>query len=428
MAGRKFAPNTALVFDDGSVTPANSARFHCPESLHAIGEHLAELVSERIRNPGWFNATVPLLVEQIIDFFDVIHTMHEQALRVLADYSQHQKPYCLYLRSFSAGGYRGEEPQWPGETLPLGLSAGDRDFREYISDRLDGLLPVISCFNTLDLFSVASVRQSTKPRPAMVRLLSHNWKRTVAALIDNARMIVLQISPSMHGNATAGVSTEMMYMHKLGQTQRCLLVLDADRPVPRHGTFDFRAAFGWPAAKADPEFTAELKALATDEFQRQSLQPTFPELPCYVVDRNIEPALEQFRDDDISALNYTDLIPGCLRPNIEMISTDYPEMMKRWMAVEERLKSSNQLSQQELSQALFIALFCFVLATTLEHYEPMARSIVQVGLAHGALTRDTTFGRTCFAGAAKFARWGGMEELAAYFAEGAANMPAPDKA
>jgi hypothetical protein len=426
MTGRKFDPNTALVFEDGSAPPAHAGKFHYPESIHGIVPQLSELVSERSWNPGWFSGTVPMCIEHIVGFFDVVHVMHERAQAVLADYGQNKHPYCLYLRSFAAAGHRGEAPPSGGKQL-LALTRGDLDFRNYLSDHLRGVLPVISCFNTLDMVGLATARQSPGAKPAILRLLSHTWKRTVAALIDNARVIVLHIWPTMHGNATAGVETEMWYLHKLEQTQRCLLVLTTDNPVPRHGEFDFRAAFGWPAAKTDQDFSDELTTLARDDFRRQSLQSVFPDLPCYVIDRNIEPALEQFRNDDLSAISYTNFIPRSLKPNFDLINTEYPEMVTRWTAIEERMRASRAVGENEIAYAMLVALSCFVLATTLEHYEPMARAIATVGIAHRLLTRDDTLERVCLDGAAKFARWGGMEDLAAYFAKASAESDRPEQ-
>lgn len=426
MAGRKFDSDTGLVFDDGSVPSPDALHLYYPESIRGIQPQLAELISERIQKPHWFNEVVPTIVEQIIGFFDVIHTMHERAQSVLEDYSQNKHPYCLYLRRFSAAGFRGEVlPGRSGTTQTLAMRRGDLEFREYLSDQLRKLLPVVSCLNTLDMFTVATVRHSTKEKPAVLRLLSHTWKPTVAALIDNARMIILHISPTRDSDATvatAGVSTEMGYLYSLRQTQRCLLVIDADRPVPRHGTFDFRAAFGWPAAKA--ELSAELRTLATDDFRRQSMQIGFPDLSCFVIDRNIEPAFEQFRNDDLSAVRYTYFIPRSLEPNVNLFNAEYPRMISLWTAIEERLRASHRVETNEILHVLFIALTCFVLATTLEYYEPMARSIATVGLAYSIVTKDGTFHRVCLSGAMKFARLGRVDDLAEYFAKASSDLPA----
>ncbi|MEA2911646.1 MAG: hypothetical protein QOJ15_3727 [Bradyrhizobium sp.] len=422
MAGRKFDLNTGLVFDDGLPVP-DALHVYYPESIRAIAGHLSELLSERIQKPGWFNDTVPTILEQIIDFFDAVHAMHESATRVLAEYNQNRRPYCLYLRNFSTAGHRGRELR--GETQ-LFLQPSDQHFREYITDCLDGMLPVVSCFNTLDQFTVASVRQKSKAKPAILRLLSHNWKQSVAALIDNARAIVMHHSMRGHGKMTAGVNTELTFLFQLKQTQRCLLVIDSDHPVPRHGKFDFRATFGWPAARADPEFSAELKTLATDEFRRQSLQPEFPDLPCYVVDRNIEPVLQQFRDSDLPAIRYTNLIPRSLKSNMDLINVNYPKMVSQWTAIEQRLQASQHVGAKEVLHAMFVAMSCFVLATTLEHYEAMARSIAQVGLAHRFVSGDGTLERICLIGAVKFARWEGMDDLAEHFARGLTDEAGPE--
>jgi hypothetical protein len=95
-------------------------------------------------------------------------------------------------------------------------------------------------------------------------------------------------------------------------------------------------------------------------------------------------------------------------------------MINRWIAIEGRMRASCQVGEDEISHAMLAALSCFVLATTLEHYEPMARAIANVGLAHWFLTRDNTLERICLAGATKFAGWGGREDLAAYFAKASA--------
>ena len=73
---------------------------------------------------------------------------------------------------------------------------------------------------------------------------------------------------------------------------------------------------------------------------------------------------------------------------------------------------------EELADAMYHALACFVLTATLEHYEVMARSLATVGLAHRLITRSREIQSLCFEGATKFAGFAGLEELAQHFADG----------
>jgi hypothetical protein len=63
-------------------------------------------------------------------------------------------------------------------------------------------------------------------------------------------------------------------------------------------------------------------------------------------------------------------------------------------------------------------LFCFVLAATLEHYEPMSRSLAIVGLTHRLITGSPDVERVCLEGAVAFAHRAGLDDLAQHLRNG----------
>jgi hypothetical protein len=421
MADPPFDPSAPPGIRPESAETAEGAVIRYPETFGALAAHLSFLIGDEVRNPRAFNAMVPTVLRQLIDFFEIVHRMHDRAAAILAE----QRPYCLYLRRFTAGG------QQLGTASPfsrqLGLVPTDQHMQGYLRAHLDDLIPVVGCFNTFDLFGVATAGRE-KDLPAALRLLSHNWQRTVQVLIDGAHCVVLFLTPTLQGHQTEGVQFELGSIRQFEQHRRCIFVLDTSRDDVRTGGFDVHAAFGWPAGAQDwdsfrdaRDFVACLRALASDGHRRTRRHPAEPAPPCYVVDKDLTGA--QVLDGLRQQFDYPYIVPDTLQGNLDAVRHLYPRAIAHWQQIETQRAERQRLRTEDLAEVMYEALGSFVAATTLEHYEPMARSLALVGLAHRMITRETDVEQVCLEGAVAFARYAGLEDLAQHFAAGLARLP-----
>ena len=417
MADQPFDPSALSGAPPESAETASGAVIRYPETFGALSAHLSFLIGDQIRNPRTFNSMVPTVLRQLIDFFETVHRMHDRAAAILAE----QRPYCLYLRRFTAGGQRFDAPS-PFERS-FGLVPTDQRMQDYLTTHLEDLIPVVACFNTLDLFGVATAARKAEV-PAALRLLSHNWQRTVQVLIDGAHCVVLFMTSSMDGNPTEGVRFELGSIKQFDQDQRCIFVLDTDRDVQPAG-FGVHAAFGWPARLEDwdsqrdaRDFIDCLRTLSGDGHRRKRRHPPEPPPPCYVVDKDLtgEQVLEGLR----LQIDYPYIVPDSLKGNLEALHHLYPRAVAHWEHIETQMTRGEGLRTEELAVVMYEALGSFVAAATLEHYEPMARNLAMVGLAHRVITRETEIEKVCLEGAVAFARYAGLEDLAQHFAAGQA--------
>jgi hypothetical protein len=381
--------------------------------------HLSFLIGSEVRDRGVFNSTVPTIIRQIVHFFETVHLMHDRALAILNG----DGPYCLYLRRFLSAGIRFERtPSALKDTIVQ--TPRDQQMREFVSKQLGGALPVISCFNTLDLYTMVHTAATPDLLPGL-RLLSHNWRRTMQALIDRAQFIVLFMTGFDDGKARDGVEFELTTIKQLDQHRRCIFVLDTERQDAQSAGFDVRAVFGWPAWAPDwdqipdvGDFVTALKTLASDGHRRKKTLPPIQFPSCYVVDKDLTG--QQVAAGQLGGIDYPHIIPDTLTGNLEAEQREYSRLLDRWGDIEMRLAEGRGASREELVDAMYHALACFALAATLEDYEPMARSIATVGLAHRLITSSTEIESLCLEGAIKFAGFAGLEELAQYFAAGLA--------
>ena len=392
-----------------------------PESLRSLGADLSFLVTEERHEPGVFNAMAPTAITRIVDFFESIQVMHARAAAVLDERVHHGRPYCLYLRAFSSGGMLGKlKADGEGVKQQLMLHGDDASLRRHLSESLAGLMPVVSCFNTLDLYSTPDAADPATA-PAILRLLSHNWPSQIQALIDGAHFVVLLPRSRVNEKATEGVNFEMGSIHALGQKDRCIFLLDTPRANGPVDGFDVHAAFAWPFGLADwstapgPRAFADCaRSLATDGHMRRRKHPALVTPPCFVIDKGYDPS--QFASGELTEAEYPILIPETLQANAEGLERAFPPIWRWWNDVEGRLQSAEAVSREELQDVMFDALSCFVLATTLENYWTMARCLVAVGVAHRALSQSNEFARICANGAAKFAHRADRPDLAARYA------------
>jgi hypothetical protein len=236
----------------------------------------------------------------------------------------------------------------------------------------------------------------------------------------------------MDGNPTEGVRFELGSIKQFDQDQRCIFVLDTDRDDVRAAGFGVHAAFGWPARLEDwdslrdaRDFIDCLRTLSSDGHRRKRRHPPEPPPPCYVVDKDLtgEQVLEGLR----LKIDYPYIVPDSLKGNLEALQHLYPRAVAHWKRIETQMAKGEGLRTEELAVAMYEALGSFVAAATLEHYEPMARNLAMVGLAHRVITRETEIEKVCLEGAVAFARYAGLEDLAQHFAAGLAPRAYPAK-
>ena len=389
-----------------------------PESIRAVSPHLSYFIGDEIGQPTQFNANFPVLIQQVIDFYRTIHAMHGRALEVLGENREHGRQFCLYLRSFAAGGARFPvESHEAGSTQRMGWTGLDEHIRKFVSEVLEDTMPVVSCLNTLDIRTLSLARKQPTP-PAVVRLLSHNWIRTISALIDRAQCVVMLFSAA-DGKNSEGLQVERIAVANLGQAQRTISIFASeDNETQDEASDRIHRIFSWPAwiepeeASQAREFAQLLRALASDGYRRTALLPATEDPPCFVVDKNYEAS--RFESGELSEADYARLVPPDLEPNSALFQEFYPVLLQGWTRIESDLES-RRLDIEDIANGMYAALRCFVLAATLEAYEPMARTLATIAKSHYVITRTTEIAVICAGGARDFARLAGDDELATYF-------------
>lgn len=385
-------------------------RISYPESIRVISTHLSYFLGDDIAQPAQFNINFPMLIQHVVDFYVTIHAMHARALEVLSDNDRYDRQFCLYLRSFASGGE--VFPIKSDDRQEMGLGRLDERIRSFVGDALEGIMPVVSCFNTLDIVTFAEARTQPKP-PPILRLLSHNWIRTINALIDRAQCVVM-LTFGKHG--TTGVQVELAALDRLHQMRRTIFVFAEDDTKGRDQTAPYAYdAFNWPAwvPEVPHAFAQSLTRLAGDGHHRTVMLPPIDYPPCFVVDKGF--SVSRFESGELSKSDYADLLPDTLAPNYFAFDEAYPAIMRRWLQIESDLESGHKLDFQATTNAMFDALHCFVLAATMEIYEPMARLLAVIAKAHYLMTGTTEIAVICAGGAREFARLAGEDELATYF-------------
>lgn len=390
-------------------------RINYPESIRTISPHLSYFLGDEIGQPAQFNINFPVLIRQVINFYVTIHAMHDRALEILRDNHKHGRQYCLYLRSFAAGGTRfpiDSDRAQPSQRMVS--IAFDERIRCFVGETLKGTMPVVSCLNTLDILSIARAYEQPTP-PAVLRLLSHNWIRTMDALIDRAQCVVMMFFAAQ-GQSTEGVQLELAALQKLHQVERTIFLLASDdNEMSEQAEPYVDQAFNWLAwMTADPpeELAQRLRTLADDGHRRIATLPALDYPPCFVVDKEI--SASRFESGELSESDYALFVPDNLAPNLVAFQESYPTAMQRWMQIESNLKSGQGLDIEETANIMYDALHCFVLAATLEAYEPMARTLAMIANAHYLITQTTEIALLCAGGAREFARLAGEDELAKY--------------
>jgi hypothetical protein len=402
--------------DEIGMRRTEPIRICYPESIRTLSSHLSYFLGNDIGQPAQFNANFPLMIRQVIDFYLAIQAMHGRALEVLGDNREQDRQFCLYLRSFAAGGTRfkikSDRAQLSQEMISIGL---DERIRNFVDDTLEGIMPVVSCLNTLDINTIAQAHKQPKP-PAVLRLLSHNWIRTIDALIDRAQCVVMLFFTA-HGQSTEGLQVELAALDRLGQMQRTILIFADDNSEILDQTSAYvYGAFNWPAwmpKPTPPALAQSLRTLAGDGHRRTVTLPAIDYPPCFVVDKDY--SVSRFESGELSETDYAALVPGDLESNCSAFQEDYLATLQWWARIESNLESGRRPDIEDTANAMYAALHCFVLAATLEAYEPMARTLAMIAKAHYVITRTTEIALICAGGAQEFARLAGEDELAMYF-------------
>ena len=123
----------------------------------------------------------------------------------------------------------------------------------------------------------------------MLRLLSHNWKRVLQELIDEAQCIVLCMTYAENGG---GVEFEMGRLRRCQEHQSILVLDTARRDVRSAGLIFTQRSVGhaevdWDQLSEACDFVHALKSLARREDRRKTSLPPMKFPPCYVVDKDL---------------------------------------------------------------------------------------------------------------------------------------------
>src|ERR1044072_4007234 len=132
-------------------------------------------------------------------------------------------------------------------------------------------------------------------------------------------------------------------------------------------------AFNWPSwmPKEPPQALVQsVTTLAGDGQPRTATLPASEYPPGFVVDKGFSVSI--FESGKLSEADYANSIPQGLAPNYLAFEEDYPAMLQWWTRIESNLERGQKLDIEDTANAMYDGLHCFVLAATLEIYEPMA--------------------------------------------------------
>jgi hypothetical protein len=414
-------PDYMVFYPDAEGTPPDGELYY-PSSLLRIAPALTELNAELIDDIDVYIANIGLEIDMILGFFIGVHDAHEAALQILNSYRNEGRQYAVYLRNFD----------WSGEysSGELRLVSGDRHLKKSVADALPSEIPMLSFVNTLDgyLDNENNHGTDTAVRGLIpsVRLLTHNWQETVREVILGARLVILNAR-----GPTDGIVREAKLLAACGMKSRTVVI------GPRVSASDLFAANGFadivdqgshfqtigPLSDAvSARLTDAIHALTTDSFVQTNQVADLSELPCWVVDRNIADASEEFSADKLAGVPYENYVPSSLLNNFTVFFEQYPHMLTQWDALEAKSKGSERISRNELLEALYQAVHVFHIATTVERYYEMATALSVIGMASKSLTGRRAMRLKCYKHALKCARWSGDAEHITFFAGALAHL------
>jgi hypothetical protein len=197
----------------------------------------------------------------------------------------------------------------------------------------------------------------------------------------------------------------------------------AHRSTSRHEVSDFAAVLPFAGAQAaevlaaGPDFRAAIASLAGDEFTQKNAVDDLSAMPCFVIDREIEPALAD--GVSLSEVDYQDLIPSSLLSNWEILSQEFPAVVNTWGEIEAGFAADQHAPGEQIANTMLRALRTFCVATTLERYHELAVSLATMGFAHRIITRTTGVMAHCYRHAASYAEWSGDSSSAEFYANAA---------
>ncbi len=419
----------AVTYDDG-IPPMGLGPAPYPEGLGMIASALAELQSERMAEPGYMRAQLPLALDLIFERFRGFHETHRKAQTVHAAYRAGRSQYCVYLRSFAlAGTVISTHLDGPEPGQALGFSAGDRSFAEIVRASLPAGLESVSFINTFELYpsSDQDWESSEYLRRAAIpsfRLLSHNWRHVVREVIRGADFVVLNA-----GHATAGVSYELQLLGECEMAARTIVVTSsegAEIEPTATGTYadviDFGVLAGGLAEGPSSRLAAGIRSLAADDHRQVNEVEDLSKLECWVVDRKIDLAVREFGSEFLWGIPYENYVPSSLAPVWSVLSEEFPLMLEEWRQAEAVEESGESPTISTAARLLTRAMNVLHLATLLERYYDMALALSAIGISHRAITDETEVMVTCFRHGAQSAAWCKEPELAEFLSDALARL------
>jgi hypothetical protein len=414
----------ALLYED-NIGFGKPGHVYYPEALRLISPFLAELNSDEILEPKSFNANIQLYLDHIIGHFQSFHDTHAVAKEIYSAYRTQKKQYCLYLRSFTLAGMALHlNPEGDRLTQTIGYSANDRNYRRYLKASLVSTINCLSFINTFDLYPSGNELDRQFMKGVTIpsfRVLSHNWKTVVRQVIHGAKFIVM----NMEGDSE-GVAYELAMIKEAGMTDRTILIRERQDETGagkafydvidlKNGVFQEDSEPGRKLAKA-------IHSLCNDGFEQSNKVTDLTNLPCWVVDRQIDLAARSFDKETLAGISYDLYIPSSLASNWELLTESFPIMNEQWQAIEGKIGVGQKISTDELAKLLYSALRVFYIGATVERYYEMSIAISTLGMAHRMITNTLEIMFACYEYATKCAGWLGDLPLRNFFSNASVNL------
>ena len=410
--------DVVYVFKDRD-TPVEPGLIFVPHSLNRIRQAVWNLIDPKMAERAYFNSVIELTLYSIRVFFEGIHDAHDSAAAVHLAFTKDKNPYCLYLRSFSLAGVDRDD-----ETTGLTMMRTTKDlyFRVAVGKALPTGMGRLTFTNLQDVYRPAKGFPESSLDDfdfASFRILEHNWQFVVSEAIKGAKLIVFHVTMRAHG-----ISHELQAIRDCGMTSRTVMVVDEHLGEPpaelRKDFYDIiRLAENSESYGAMHDVKASVAALAGDQFQPSVEVADLSQLPCVVVDRQIQLADSLPGGKRPEDVPYANLLPNSLLNNWNFLIEEFPAMIKNWRAVEADYAAGPVPAAERVATIMYQAMRVFCLAVTLERYYEMSLSIATVGMAYRTITRDRKLMAICYRDAAVYSRWSGDAAAAEWYEKAA---------
>ena len=260
-----------------------SDEVHLPVSLSHPYTQVVEVFTPNWSDAGKLRSPVIPYLTALCDHWETVMSSHNAATDVFEQARDSDKPYCLYLRSFSHVSDVDISTSIGRAVAYVNREGLDRNVAEALVG-LEADINHVTCMHTDDM----AFLEGKWVMPGF-RVHDHTWKKALSAAIAGAKMIVFYL-----GKDSSGVQYELDEIDRLGMARRTVIVHESDQaPDGSFLRFGVLAPLSLLVTKKTdlaeptkllPMYSDRLLELATDDYEPQPIDARLASLPFAMVD------------------------------------------------------------------------------------------------------------------------------------------------